>query len=68
MEVTRVFYLGLPSHPNHQLAKTLLKKGFSGMLSFELRGSLEDGIKLVEVRRILTYVTKWVDKAHFYIE
>jgi cystathionine beta-lyase/cystathionine gamma-synthase len=35
--VTRVNYLGLPSHPNHARARELL--GFSGaMMSFELRG------------------------------
>lgn len=44
-----MLYLGLPSHPNFELAKKLLKKGFSGMLSFEIKGTLEDGIKVVEV-------------------
>ena len=36
--VGRVFYPGLEDHPSHQLAKTLLPKGFGGMLSFELNG------------------------------
>ena len=33
--IKRVYYPGLPSHPNHDLAKAQMK-GFGGMLSFEL--------------------------------
>jgi cystathionine beta-lyase/cystathionine gamma-synthase len=35
--VTRVFYPGLPSHPQHALAKAQMK-GYSGMLSFQVGG------------------------------
>jgi cystathionine beta-lyase/cystathionine gamma-synthase len=38
-KVQRVFYPGLPSHPQHDLAKRQMR-GFGGMLSFEM-GSLE---------------------------
>ena len=41
-------YPGLPSHPDHKVAKQQMKH-FSGMVSFELYGGLEKGIKLVEV-------------------
>jgi cystathionine beta-lyase/cystathionine gamma-synthase len=37
-EVARVHYPGLPDHPQHLLARTLLPTGFGGMLSFELTG------------------------------
>ncbi len=37
-EVERVHYPGLPDHPQHALARTLLPNGFGGMLSFELAG------------------------------
>jgi cystathionine beta-lyase/cystathionine gamma-synthase len=37
--VTKVIYPGLPSHPQHELAKRQMK-GFGGMLSFEV-GSFE---------------------------
>jgi cystathionine beta-lyase len=33
--VTRVYYPGLKSHPDHEIAKKQMK-GFTGMLSFEL--------------------------------
>lgn len=36
--VTRVLYPGLPSHPDHELALSQMPGGFSGMLSFEIRG------------------------------
>lgn len=35
--VTRVFYPGLKSHPGHDTAKRQMK-GFSGMVSFEIKG------------------------------
>ena len=37
--VSRVFYPGLPTHPQHELAKTQ-QSGFGAMLSFELRGGI----------------------------
>ena len=36
-EVDRVYYPGLPSHPQHDLAKRQMS-GFGGMVSFTLRG------------------------------
>lgn len=38
--VSRVFYPGLPSHPQHALAMRQ-QKGFGAMMSFELAGGLE---------------------------
>jgi cystathionine beta-lyase/cystathionine gamma-synthase len=35
-KVTRVLYPGLPGHPQHDLAKRQMPKGFGGMLSFEV--------------------------------
>ncbi|MBL7815523.1 MAG: aminotransferase class I/II-fold pyridoxal phosphate-dependent enzyme [Saprospiraceae bacterium] len=45
--VLKVNYPGLPSHPDHELAKKQLKNGFSGMLSFELKGGLEAGLNFM---------------------
>jgi cystathionine beta-lyase/cystathionine gamma-synthase len=36
--VTRVIYPGLADHPDHELAKGLLRGGFGNMLCFELAG------------------------------
>ncbi len=40
--VTHVNYVGLPDHPDHDLAKKQMRD-FGGMLSFELSGGLEAG-------------------------
>lgn len=40
-KVNKVIYPGLESHPQHDLAKKQMK-GFGGVLSFELKGTLED--------------------------
>ena len=39
-EVAQVYYPGLKSHPDHQLAREQMR-GFGGMLSFELRQGLD---------------------------
>jgi len=39
-EVKRVYYPGLPSHPQHELAKRQMR-GFGGIVSFELKGDAE---------------------------
>jgi cystathionine beta-lyase/cystathionine gamma-synthase len=45
--VTEVRYPGLPSHPQHDLAKRQMTT-FGGMLTFDLAGGLEAGKTLVE--------------------
>jgi cystathionine beta-lyase/cystathionine gamma-synthase len=40
-KVERVYYPGLPPHPGHEVAKRQMEGGFSGMLSFELRGDVK---------------------------
>ncbi|XP_069109591.1 LOW QUALITY PROTEIN: L-methionine gamma-lyase-like [Argopecten irradians] len=42
-----VMYPGLPSHPQHAVAKKQMKM-FGGMMSFEVKGGLEGGRTLVE--------------------
>jgi cystathionine gamma-lyase len=36
--VARVYYPGLPSHPQHALAQRLYPHGYGGMLAFDLAG------------------------------
>lgn len=47
-----VFYPGLPSHPQHALAKSQMR-GFTGMVSVEL-GSLARATKVVERTRVFS--------------
>ena len=46
-EVSRVAYIGLESHPQHQLAKRQMR-GFGSMISFELKDGLEAGRILMD--------------------
>ena len=51
--VARVYYPGLESHPQHELAKSQ-QLGFGGLLSFELKGGKEEGWKLVDATQIVS--------------
>jgi methionine-gamma-lyase len=46
-QVAWVRYIGLPSHPQHELAKRQMT-GFGSMISFELKGGLEAGRILMD--------------------
>jgi methionine-gamma-lyase len=52
-EVAWVRYIGLPSHPQHELAKRQMS-GFGAMIAFELRGGLEAGRQLMDSVRVAT--------------
>ena len=45
--VEAVFYPGLPSHPQHELAKKQMSN-FGGMISFEIKGGIEAGRKVMD--------------------
>ncbi len=49
--VARVWYPGLPSHTDHEVAGRVLR-GFGGMLAFELGNGMEAGRRFVEAVRI----------------
>ena len=50
-KVKCVNYPGLKTHPQHALAKRQMR-GFGGMMSFELRGTLEETMKLTESLKV----------------
>jgi len=52
-EVSRVRYIGLESHPQHELAKRQMG-GFGSMISFELKGGMEAGQILMDHVRVAT--------------
>ncbi|MBA0755304.1 hypothetical protein Gogos_021154 [Gossypium gossypioides] len=49
--VRRVYYPGLPSHPEHEIAKQQMT-GFGGVVSFEVDGDLMTTIKFVDALKI----------------
>ncbi len=50
--VKAVHYPGLKDHPQHALAKKQMK-GYGGMMSFELKGSMQDAKRLTERLKIV---------------
>lgn len=52
-KVSRVYYPGLPSHPNHEIAKSQMS-GFGGMVSFEYKGGASQTMGMVERLRIFS--------------
>jgi cystathionine gamma-synthase len=50
-KVKRVYYPGLPSHPEHELAMRQMT-GFGGVVSFEIDGDLHTTIKFVDSLKI----------------
>ncbi len=52
-KIERVNYPGLKSHPQHDIAKKQMS-GFGGMLSFEIKGGIEAGRRLMNGVKLLT--------------
>ncbi|HEV3476155.1 MAG TPA: cystathionine gamma-synthase [Rubrobacteraceae bacterium] len=53
-QVATVSYPGLPSHPQHELAKRQMS-GFSGMVSFTLKGGAEAAYAAVQKTRVFAF-------------
>lgn len=53
--VKRVYYPGLESHPNHDIAKKQMIGGFGGMVTFTFNsGKMEDAVKFLEKVKVFT--------------
>jgi cystathionine beta-lyase/cystathionine gamma-synthase len=53
-KVKAVYYPGLPSHPQHELAKRQMVGGFGGMLSFEVTGGVDAAREVARRTRLFT--------------
>ena len=51
--IDRVWYPGLPAHPNHEIAKSQMS-GFGGMVSVELAGGASEARRFAEATKIFT--------------
>lgn len=54
--VDRVHYPGLPSHRGHEIAKRQMR-GFGGMLSFEVKGGYDAGVRVLEALQVCKRAT-----------
>ncbi len=50
-KVARVFYPGLSTHPGHEVARRQMR-GFGSVLSFEVRGGLDAGVRAFEALQV----------------
>jgi O-succinylhomoserine sulfhydrylase len=51
--VDRVYYPGLPSHPQHALA-SVQQAGYGGVVSFEINGAREQAWQVIDATRMLS--------------
>jgi methionine-gamma-lyase len=58
--VAQVSYPGLASHPQHPIAKKQMR-GFGGMVSFELKGGLEAGARMMNRVKLCALATSLGD-------
>jgi cystathionine beta-lyase/cystathionine gamma-synthase len=58
--VASVSYPGLASHPQHRIAKKQMR-GFGGMVSFELKGGLDAGARMMDRVRLCALATSLGD-------
>lgn len=54
--VTNVNYAGLPSHPSYELAQKYLPKGQGAILTFEIKGGVEAGKKLINAVKLFSHL------------
>ncbi|GAB4301282.1 MAG: O-succinylhomoserine sulfhydrylase [Thiohalomonadaceae bacterium] len=52
-QVTRVYYPGLASHPQHELASRQ-QKGYGGIVAFEVKGGREQAWAVIDATRMLS--------------
>lgn len=53
-KIEKVFYPGLPNHPQYELAKKQMFNGFGGIVSFVLKGRLKETRYFLERCRLFT--------------
>ncbi|WP_281687765.1 O-succinylhomoserine sulfhydrylase [Pseudomonas citronellolis] len=58
--IERVYYAGLPSHPQHELAKRQ-QKGFGAVVSFEVKGDKAAAWRFIDATRMISITTNLGD-------
>src|SRR3546814_19078461 len=58
--VQRVFYPGLVTHPQHELARRQ-QSGFGGVLAFEVEGGRESAWKVIDATQLVSITANFRD-------
>ena len=56
-KIEKVFYPGLPTHVNHEIARKQMKDSFGGMLSILIRGGKQEALTFAGKLRIFKHAT-----------
>ncbi len=67
-QVSKVNYPGLESSPNHTQASKYLKRGYGGVLSFELKGTKEAATKFVDSLQLVSHLANVGDSKTLIIQ
>lgn len=57
LKIEKVFYPGLPQHPNHEVAKRQMQNGFGGMLSVLVKGGQKEAMKMASQLKLFRHAT-----------
>lgn len=55
--IEKVYYPGLPTHLNHEVAKRQMRGGFGGVLSILVKGEQQDAIAFIKRLQIVMHAT-----------
>jgi O-acetylhomoserine/O-acetylserine sulfhydrylase len=67
-QVASVSYPGLASSPTHKLAKKYFKRGFGGVLSFELKGDKANASQFIDNLRLVSHLANVGDSKTLIIQ
>lgn len=56
-QIEKVFYPGLPAHPNHTIARRQMKNGFGSIISVLVKGKKEDAMRFAGKLSIFRHAT-----------
>ncbi|MGM0573851.1 MAG: O-acetylhomoserine aminocarboxypropyltransferase/cysteine synthase family protein [Bacteroidota bacterium] len=66
--IKEVNYPGLPGHPSHTNAKKYLNNGFGSVLSFEIKGDLQQTAQVVDNLKLISHVANVGDNKTLIIQ
>lgn len=52
-KIESIFYPGLEDHPDYELAQKYLKKGSSGVISFDIKGGRDAGARFIDSLKLI---------------
>lgn len=57
LKIEKVYYPGLQSHENHEIAKKQMRNGFGGMISIEIKGDEANCLRVASKLKVFKHAT-----------